>query len=125
VKHRLHQSQNRIASLNIPLNPASKRRSARMALSAAVGLSGEDAQKAAFSIKAKAVGLNRHGAAVQLNRELPIGSTVMVRNQRGTEVSARVVNQAPAVGGLRTFGIEFIEKDERSGQFWGISFPIA
>ena len=53
-----------------------------MALSAAVGLSGEDAQKAAFSIKAKAVSLNRHGAEVQLNRELPIGSTIMVRNQR-------------------------------------------
>jgi len=96
-----------------------------MGLSAAVGLSGEDAQKAAFSIKARAVSLNRHGAAVQLNRELPIGSTIMVRNQHGTQVSARVVNQAPAVGGLRTFGIEFIEKDERSGQFWGISFPIA
>jgi hypothetical protein len=125
VKLRLHHSQNRIASVNISLNPASKRRSARMALSAAVGLSGEDARKAAFSIKAKAVSLNRHGAAVQLNRELPIGSTIVVRNQRGAEVSARVVNQAPAVGGLRTFGIEFIEKDERSGQFWGISFPIA
>ena len=96
-----------------------------MALSAAVGLSGEDAQKAAFSIKARAVSLNRHGAAVQLNGELPIGSTIMVRNQQGTQVSARVVNQARAVGGLRTFGIEFIEKDERSGQFWGISFPIA
>jgi len=96
-----------------------------MALSAAVGLSGEDAQKAAFSIKAKAISLNRHGAAVQLNRELPVGSTIMVRNQRGTEVSARVVNQAPTVGGLPTFGIEFLEKDERSGQFWGISFPIA
>jgi len=125
VKHRLHHSPNRIASVNIPLNPASKRRSPRMALSAAVGLSGEDAQKAAFSIKAKAVSLNRHGAALQLNRELPVGSTIVVRNQRGSEVSARVVNQAPAVGGLRTFGIEFIEKDENSRQFWGISFPIA
>lgn len=125
MKHRLHNTQHRIAALNIPLNPASKRRSARMALSAIVGLSGEDLQTGSFTIKAKAVSLNQHGAAVQISRELPIGSTIMVRNQRGAEVSARVVNQIRAIGGVRTFGIEFLDQDERSKQFWGISFPCA
>ena len=125
MKHRLHNTQHRIAALNIPLNPASKRRSARMALSAVVGLSGEDLQTGAFSIKAKAVSLNKHGAAVQINRELPIGSTVTVRNQRGAAIPARVVNQLRAIGGVRTFGIEFLDQDERSKQFWGIAFPSA
>jgi len=39
-----------------------------MALNAAVGVSGEDRQTATFTITAKATNLNRHGAAVQLNR---------------------------------------------------------
>jgi hypothetical protein len=123
VKHRLHQSQHRIAALNVPLNPASKRRSTRMALSAPVGLSGQDLQTGSFTISAKAVSLNKHGAAVQINRELPIGSTIIVRNQRGAQLTARVVNQVRAIGGVRTFGIEFLEQDEHSKQFWGISFP--
>lgn len=124
VKHRLHESQHRIASLNIPLNPASKRRSTRMALSATVGLSGEDVQNGPFTINAKAVSLNRHGAAVQINRDLPVGSKIVVRNQRGAQISARVVNQIRAIGNVRTFGIEFLDQDD-SQQFWGIAFPSA
>jgi hypothetical protein len=95
-----------------------------MALSATVGLSGEDIQTGSFTINAKAVSLNRHGAAVQINRELPIGSTVIVRNQRGAQISARVVNQIRAIGAVRTFGIEFVDQ-ENANQFWGISFPSA
>ena len=103
----------------------SKRRSTRMALNAAVGLSGEDAQKGSFAIKAKATNLNKHGAAVHLYRELPVGSTIRVSNQRGTQISARVVSQISAIKGVRTYGIEFIEHDERAKYFWGISFPSA
>ena len=125
MKHRLHETQHRIAALNVPLNPASKRRSTRMALSAAVGLSGEDMQTGSFTVNAKAICLNKHGAAVQINRDLPIGATIVVRNQRGSQISARVVNQVRAIGGVRTFGIEFLDPDERAKQFWGISFPNA
>lgn len=96
-----------------------------MALSAAIGLSGEDTQTGPFSVNAKAVSLNMHGAAVQINRDLPIGSTITVRNQRGARISARVVNQVRAIGGLRTFGIEFLDPDDRAKQFWGICFPSA
>ena len=98
-----------------------------MALSAVVGLSGEDRQKAAFNVTAKATNLNRHGAAVQLGRQLPIGSVLTVKNQRGTQVSARVVAHLAAVQGSSTYGIEFVEQDERGKDlgkdFWGISFP--
>ena len=62
-----------------------------MALYAAFGVSGEERQKAAVTITAKATNLNRHGARVQLNRELQVGSVVKVKNQRGTQVSARIV----------------------------------
>lgn len=96
-----------------------------MALHASVGLSGEDRQKAAFTMSAKATNLNKHGAIVQLNRDLPVGSVVVVKNQRGAEVSARVVSHISAMAGTRVYGIEFVEKDEQAHNFWGITFPTA
>jgi hypothetical protein len=95
-----------------------------MALNASVGLSGHDRQKCAFTMMpAKATNLNRHGAAVQLHRELQIGSTVVVRNQRGALVSARVVSQLAASRGVPTYAIEFVEQDDKAKGFWGITFP--
>jgi hypothetical protein len=97
-----------------------------MSLNASVGVSGEDRYKATFKVTdAKATNLNKHGAAVQLHRELPVGSTLVLQNKRGIQVPARVVSQISAVEGLRTYGIEFLEKDDRAMQFWGISFPSA
>ncbi len=100
----------------------SKRRSNRMMLHAPVGLTGEDRQKCSFTLTAKAIHLNKHGAAIQLNRELKVGSVVQVKNQRGAQASARVVAQLAALQGVLTYGIEFVELDE-AGNFWGISFP--
>lgn len=95
-----------------------------MALNAAVGLCGEDHTKAAFSLKANATSLNRHGAAIQVERELPVGIMLQVRNKRGTKLSARVVTQVSAVQGNHIYGIEFVEDSELSRTFWGISFPV-
>jgi hypothetical protein len=100
----------------------SKRRSNRMMLHAPVGLSGEDRQKCTFTLTAKAINLNKHGAAIQLNRELKVGSVVQVKNRRGAQASARVVAQLAALQGVLTYGIEFVEQGE-TGDFWGISFP--
>ena len=93
-----------------------------MALNAPIGLSGEDRQKCSFTMPARATNLNRHGAAVHLNRELLVGSVVLVRNQRGTQVSARIVAQLPAFGGLSTYAIEFVEMDDKASNFRGITF---
>jgi hypothetical protein len=94
-----------------------------MALLASVGLSGEDRQKCPFTMPAKATKLNKHGAALQLSRELLVGSVVTVRNKSGTQVSARIVAQFAAVQGVSTYGIEFVEAGERAESFWGITFP--
>jgi hypothetical protein len=94
-----------------------------MALHAAVGVSGEDRQKSTFTMPAKAINLNRHGAAVQLNRELTVGSVVKVKNQRGAQVSARIVSQLMALQGVATYAIEFVDHDDAAKDFWGISFP--
>jgi hypothetical protein len=103
-----------------------KRRSTRMTLKAAVGLSGHDHQKCPFTLPAQAINLNRFGAAVQVNRELLLGSTVVVRNKYGAQLSARVVTQISALeSGTRTYGIEFLEKGEPAKNFWGITFPTA
>src|SRR5207253_5867529 len=55
---------------------------------------------AVHSMPARATGLNRHGAAVQLNRELQVGSTVVIQNSRRSQASARIVAQVSAVGGI-------------------------
>jgi hypothetical protein len=94
-----------------------------MALNAPVGLSGEDRQKCSFTMPAKATNLNKHGAAIQLNRELMVGSTVVVRNKGGAQVSARVVAQLAALQGVNTYAIEFAEQEDRVKTFWGITFP--
>jgi len=75
---------------------------------------------------AQASNLNRHGAAVQVNRELSIGATLIVRNKYGEQLSARVVSLISATeGGTRTYGIEFEEQQELGKNFWGITFPTA
>src|SRR4029077_8784795 len=70
-------------------------RSARIwaAGQAFLALGGRYGRPVAFTMPARATNLNRHGAAVQLNRELLVGSVVLVRNKRGTQVSARLVAQ--------------------------------
>ena len=77
-----------------------------MALHASVGLAGEDRQKCSFTLPAKATKLNKHGAAVQVSRELLVGSVVSVNNKHGTELSARVVAQLAALEGVSTYAIE-------------------
>ena len=100
-----------------------KRRSNRMTLTSAIGISGEDRAKSSFTTGAKATGLNKHGAAIQINRELTIGTTVLVRNKRGTQISARIVAQLGTGQGGHAYGIEFIEQDAKTASFWGITFP--
>ena len=94
-----------------------------MALSAPVGLSGEDNQKCPFSMPAKATNLNRYGAAIHVPRTLLVGSTVNVRNKGGTQLSARVVAQLAVSQGVSAYGIEFMESGDVSNGFWGITFP--
>lgn len=74
-------------------------------------------------MSAKATNLNRHGAAVQLSRDLPVGSVVTIKNQRGTKISARIVAQLTAIQGVSTYGVEFVDQDENANNFWGITFP--
>jgi hypothetical protein len=94
-----------------------------MFLSASVALSGEDRLKCSFTMPAKATNLNRHGAAVQLSRDLVVGSVVLVRNKLGTQTAARIVAQLSATQKVSIYGIEFVEQDDRANNFWGILFP--
>ena len=122
-EHHRHKSHTHLSAAALNRVQASKRRSSRMALNASVGLSGEDRLKISFTMPAKATNLNRHGAAVQLSRDLQVGTVVSLKNQRGAVVTARIVSVIAAVQGLSTYGLEFVDHDEKAQQFWGISFP--
>ena len=99
-----------------------RRRSTRITVCTPIGVSGEDYVQGSFSVSAKAINVSKHGAAVQLNRQLFIGTIVLVRNKRGTQISARIVSEIKAIqGGQHTYGIEFAQGD--TNNFWGITFP--
>src|SRR5215471_4916153 len=118
--------KHRISMATIPATTRAqiaKRRSNRMVLSTPVGLSGEDDQKVPFSMPARATNLNRYGAAIHVSRQLLVGSTISVRNSRGTQLPARVVAQLAVSQGVSAYGIEFVETGEVSNGFWGIIFP--
>lgn len=100
-----------------------KRRSKRISLNTPIGVSGDDRAKCPFTMAAAATNLNRHGAAIHLPRELTIGSTVIVRNARGTQVSVRVVAQLATSQTVSAYAIEFVEQDDAALSFWGITFP--
>lgn len=111
-----------MSTLPVNRSQISKRRSSRMALNSKISVSGQDRQKCSFTMPARATNLNRHGAAIQLNRELSVGSTVVIQNSRRSQASARVVAQVSAVGGVFTYGVEF-QEDDSVNDFWGITFP--
>ena len=94
-----------------------------MGLSASVALSGEDCLKCSFTMPARATNLNKHGAAVQLARDLEVGSVVRLRNKNRSEVPARIVALLKASQGVSTYAIEFVEQNGGASTFWGISFP--
>ncbi len=126
LKHSHHHPKphhSNIGAAALTRSQVSKRRSSRMSLNASVGLSGEDRLKVTFTMSAKATNLNRHGAAVQLSRDLPVGSVVTLKNQRGEQVTARIVSVIAVVQGVSTYGVEFVDKENDARQFWGISFP--
>jgi len=94
-----------------------------VALDACITLSGSEPMNAGFTLHAKANRLNKHGAAIQLNRELKVGSTVVIRNIRQTQAPARVVNCVAELQGVYIYGVEFLEPDAVNRNFWGINFP--
>ena len=98
-----------------------RRRTKRMALSVSLDVSGEDLNGAPFKLTTRATNLNRHGGMLRLNRDLSVGSTLLLKH-RGHGASARVVRLANSVQGERDYGVELTEAEE-SKDFWGIHFP--
>jgi hypothetical protein len=74
-----------------------------MALYAAIGVSGGRSPERRFYDNRQGHELEWHGAAVQLDRELKVGSVVKVKNQPGMQVSAG--NRGATV---RTAGILYL-----------------
>jgi len=78
-----HQQRGTVRTESVNGTQLLKRRSTRMALNARITLSGHDRAKCAFTMPARATKLNRHGAAIELNRELLVGSTTDVTFRSG------------------------------------------
>jgi hypothetical protein len=97
-----------------------KRRTTRVALQQTVGISGEDRNGQKFTVGGKATGLNRHGGAIAVPRQVNVGATLTLRNVQKLEATVKVISQIKAVSGLHSYGVQFVEEAEG---FWGITFP--
>jgi len=53
----------------------------RITLRSAISLSGQNRQKCPFTLPARATNLNKHGAAIQLHRDLSLGPVIEVKNR--------------------------------------------
>jgi hypothetical protein len=102
-----------------------KRRTRRIALTVSLEVSGHDVERSSFTLTTTATGLNRNGAALHLNRDLSLGSVVIVQNSRGTRTSARVVAQVVTGDGVYMYGVEFLDQAESVKDFWGIAFLLS
>lgn len=80
--------------------PRTRRRTRRIALTVPLEVSGHDVERSSFTLTTTATSLNRNGAALHLNRDLSVGSVLVVQNSRGTRTSARVVAQTPSGEGV-------------------------
>src|SRR5215813_15550651 len=98
--------------MSVSLIPANggQRRSPRIALPIPIHVIGHDLEKRAFSETATATNLNLHGAAIQLNRQLLVGSVITITNRTGIETSARIVRQVGVTEGAFSYGVEFVQE---------------
>ena len=97
----------------------SRRRTKRIALNVPLEVSGKDAQNCSFTLRTIATNLNRNGAMIHLNRDLSVGSVIVMQHRRGVRASARVVAQTSRGD---CYGVEFLEPDNAQN-FWGVIFP--
>lgn len=86
-----------------------------------IGVSGQDRNGKEFTVGGKATSLNHYGATIMVPKQVPIGTTLKVRNNHKFEVAVKVVSQLKAVSGMHGYGVQFVED---AAGFWGIHFPI-
>jgi hypothetical protein len=98
-----------------------KRRTPRIGMTQTIGIIGQDRNGQDFTVGGKATSLNYYGAAIMVPRQIPVGSTLKVRNNHKFEAAVKVVSQIKAVSGMHSYGVQFV--NEEAG-FWGIHFPI-
>jgi hypothetical protein len=101
---------------------SSRRRTRRVSLSVQIEVFGSNAQGDHFSIRSNATNLNQHGAKLQLTRDLPLDSILVLKNSHGTRTSVRVVALRAVSENQFEYGVEFVEA-EKAKDFWGINFP--
>ena len=98
-----------------------KRRTPRIAMLQSIGVSGQDKNGQEFTVGGKATNLNHYGAAIMVPRQVPLGSTLTVRNNHKFEAAVKVVSQINAVSGMHSYGVQFV--NDAAG-FWGVHFPV-
>ena len=104
---------------------AGRRRSRRIALTAPLEVSGQDVERSSFTTNTTATSLNRNGAALHLSHDLSLGSELVIKNNRGARISARVVARTVSRDDVYMYGVEFLDEADNVKDFWGIAFQLS
>lgn len=99
-----------------------QRRSPRIMFSIPVSIQGSDEKGKPFETTGRTITLNRHGARVQVSRQLKPGQTVRIVNQANeSEADFRVVGPiTPPLDRVGEWGVECLHVDKN---IWDIYFP--
>ncbi len=98
-----------------------KRRSQRLKIPIQIQVAPADPSADPNPFRATATNLNRYGALVSGDREVKIGSHVLLTNPKREQAMARVVSGTQRGSTLKQYGVEFM--DSRTGAtFWGLTF---
>jgi hypothetical protein len=104
-----------------PTNPASKRRSSRVAIDMPVEVLGQAVNGKMFREETRTTTVNAHGALLTLASAKEIKPSILLINKRtSTEAQCRVVYLKEMEKGRIEVGVEFVDPQPR---FWGIAFP--
>lgn len=100
---------------------AQQRRSQRILLAVSVLVSGQHANGAPFSERAKTQVVNAHGAMILLRETVVIGQRIKIKNlATNEETGCTVVDISPGSTEIPEVGVAFTKP---APGFWRVSFP--
>jgi len=106
------------------MGTASQRRSDRVSLTLLLEASGQDSNHEEFALPARTMQINRTGAVILLDRDLPADSHILIRrlapSEKHRQSHVRIVGQFGRQKEGYVYGVEILEPEN---DVWAIEFP--
>ena len=106
------------------MEPGKQRRSDRVSLTLLLEVSGADSRGQEFKLPARTLQINRNGAVIVLDRDLPANQHIQIQRRAPAESrrkgEVRVVGQFGRQKEGHLYGVEILDP---AADLWGVEFP--